>query len=200
MSLSPQKLARIEQTVTAMAVRIERLGAVRGARADSGWDEAQHPRAPNGQFGSGDASGAAHASPHSAALPFYENDFSDTGKLNARRKEGNRDLTELPFPGDTVVGKVLDAATAKNKDWLFDTIDQPLQDVPVKDLVAMQPTMDEAQIDKYRTGEEDNDPFNMIGVRYGGKIYIRNGTHRTVARMQNGENTIPFKVFDAGGP
>lgn len=51
--MDPAKLALIDRKVQAMEVRIDRLCATRGVRADSTWDESKHPRAPDGKFGSG---------------------------------------------------------------------------------------------------------------------------------------------------
>lgn len=224
MELDLAKLARIERAIAALEVRVERLSEVFMARADANqWVTINSAKVLLGEDGSvqggaggnlagkafpnakgssakaapasASSEGKTHASPHSKALPHFDNDFSDTGTLNARMKEGNRDITELPFPGDTKVGEVLNAANAADKDWMYEAIDKPMTPVPVADLVAMQPTVTEHTIDEYRE-QGDADSGKMLAVKSGGKYYIRNGTHRTIARMQKGEQAIDFHVFD----
>jgi hypothetical protein len=52
--MDADKLARLDAALTAIESRLDSLEAQRAtARSDAGFDESQHPRSANGQFGSG---------------------------------------------------------------------------------------------------------------------------------------------------
>ena len=62
--MDPEKLARIDAACASIEKRVDALAQ---RRADAGFDEGKHPRAPDGKFGSGGGGGGGKARIHESA-------------------------------------------------------------------------------------------------------------------------------------
>ena len=163
-----------------------------GLAQDEGeFKESDHPRKDDGKFGSG--------SSKESKIEITSN-FSDLGKYNsATPEQGSERIKDIPFPGDTHIGEVLDAAKAVDPDWRYLLTDPKTEDVDRDNIVAMQPFADPKIVEKYKkelaAGEKQKAP---LGIKYKGRVYLANGTHRTLAALASGAKTLPIRLINNG--
>ena len=70
----------------------------------------------------------------------------------------------------------------------------PLVSVPIDRLTATQSTTRRATVEHFIDNPEAGEPPDV--VRVGGKLYLDDGTHRTVAAKFRGERSIKVRLFD----
>lgn len=156
---------------------------------DAVFEPAKHPRSDDGQF---------------ASVGKHKPNLSDVGKINTPElRKGDSYISELPFPGDTEVLAMRNAmdrheAKARKTDTPQRVMHISRARIPIRQLVATQPTVSEHQVQHYaRLGRHDNTLPSVI--HYKDKYYIENGHHRAVARIRRGARGILASVTHLHG-
>jgi len=144
---------------------------------DAGFEESKHPRAENGQFGSGSRLGGDHKEWHSSKgerkLPTNEEAVVQSPIPLAKT-----DLNKVKGPGVSEAVK-----------------NQPTQSVPLNKLGTLQP---QVAVSKLKNFSKEAPPVSV--VKWRGKMILIDGNHRVSSAWVSGEKDIKAKVLDLDDP
>lgn len=141
--------------------------------------------------------GGAKITPHTSEV------FNDLHAADGRLglPDGFRAITEVDVADPGTITDVLAALEQAAPDWRVQPDSFAVVAVPRTSIVALQAGVKRAKVDaiasKMRNGAftEGKAP---VGVRLGGKVYIRDGHHRAIAALANGARSVDMRVIDAG--
>jgi hypothetical protein len=179
---------------------------------DEDFKESDHPRADNGQFGSGGLSGAAgikaraeeRAKQRALQKGTVENKESKNETQSQKIEIGEKSIKQVENENKSTYPKVpvrnvffhdvgeVDLNVKINADKSFENGGADVENVNVKDLIPTQRNVTIPNI-KDVAGVKD---FPDV-IKYKGKYYIIDGHHRTARDILDGEASIKVNVYNA---
>lgn len=193
MSLDQNKLKIAAGHIDSLSRRVDAFMSRRRSRSDNEFKESDHPRATDGKFGSGGGGGSGVNNGKKGK----SEQGSPVGKVSdyipVRRRPDDiaeRDferhhfqVTKQNFPGKTHIS----LSDMRNK--------YPTKEVSLKDVVGTQDFLSQDKVDKYQASSvKGKRGVAPLGVEYKGKVYIIDGTHRTIAAIRSGKEKIKIHV------
>lgn len=76
--------------------------------------------------------------------------------------------------------------------WLME---QPIKDIPVKDIVSTQKGLTSATVKSYQN--KKNNLSNAQVIKVGDKYYVHDGHHRIASQIKDGATTIKARCWDS---
>lgn len=154
-------------------INITGVAGLRRLARDAGFDESKHPRAANGQFGSGSRLGDDHSEWHTAGgerrLPTNEESVVQSPIPLART-----DLQKARGPG---VAEAVKTA--------------PVQSVQLSSLSTVQ---SQVAVSKLREFSGDAPPVSV--VKWRGQLILIDGNHRVSSAWVAGQDSVQARVLD----
>lgn len=153
------------------------------ARALDAWNESEHPRAENGEFGEGGGARPGGADAHEW--------HNEKGERKLPETKGRSSVFESPIP----IAKA-NIYAAKNYKYNDAVERAPIQDVPLHSLVTAQGVV---YTEKLKPWDPDNaDPIQV--AIYQGQHIITQGNHRTAAAWAAGATSLKARVVNLDDP
>lgn len=145
---------------------------------DAEFEENKHPRAENGQFGSGGGGNSKESNPIDPSIRDIKTTFPIVQGFELRKiyNVANREADKR--------GELSKPATA-----------YPIEKVPLDKIIATQPGLNSNIVSKY---EKDTSGKPATALFYKGKFYLQDGHHRAEAAKQRGETHVDAHVQSVG--
>lgn len=185
---------------------------------DDAWNEADHPRAPDGKFGASGGGGANGGAGHtggasgggtsSAKMPEIPEQnkkvgLSQLALLDGRGTEYRGTGIGTAQKGDVLVSNVLEGAKPPMN---YSLADQELPGEPkieklnLRNLIGTQVSVDTQQVGRFIRGEINPKELPQVARTPDGKLYLQDGHHRMIALRLSGIRSAEFEVHDVPGP